>query len=367
MGERLRHIASALVGAWRNAFVCTSPPPQQSLLGHSLLWPSLHRQYVAMMNERAELELKRSLGMKCPICFGLSKPVSEIYTLGRIFESWRELGYEFSDKVRSSYKPDSQVRLLECQECRYGYFEPSVLGTSDFYNELASMGASWYYQEDKWEYQQALIHLSDRGRVLDVGCGAGFFLLRCRDRGLTVEGLELNPQAVAAARARGLLVHETTLDDFVSTHTGQYSAVCMFQVLEHVRDPLSTFTNALDCLGAAGLLIIGVPNATGILSRMSPLPSNVPPHHVTRWTPAALETLATRFGLDILWMKCEPMHRMLPAYLEERFFMWLPGRVRRSWPWRVALYAPVRMLRLLRPQGFDAWTGHTVFCVLRKP
>jgi SAM-dependent methyltransferase len=43
-----------------------------------------------------------------------------------------------------------------------------------------------------------------RGRVLDIGCGAGRHALFLQDRGLTVLGIDESPLAIKTARARGL-------------------------------------------------------------------------------------------------------------------------------------------------------------------
>jgi SAM-dependent methyltransferase len=44
-----------------------------------------------------------------------------------------------------------------------------------------------------------------RGRVLDVGCGAGRHALLLQERGLPVVGLDLSPRALKVSRRRGLL------------------------------------------------------------------------------------------------------------------------------------------------------------------
>jgi len=50
--------------------------------------------------------------------------------------------------------------------------------------------------------KQALGHV--RGRVLDVGCGAGRHALHLQEQGLAVTAIDLSPDAVAVARARGV-------------------------------------------------------------------------------------------------------------------------------------------------------------------
>lgn len=66
-------------------------------------------------------------------------------------------------------------------------------------------GPALYFSEfDAWRQveRDAMDHV--KGRVLEVGCGAGRFLLWLRDRGHEVVGIDNSPGAIEVCRLRGL-------------------------------------------------------------------------------------------------------------------------------------------------------------------
>jgi SAM-dependent methyltransferase len=66
-----------------------------------------------------------------------------------------------------------------------------------------------------------------RGRVLDVGCGAGRFMLWLRDRGHEVVGVDISPGAIEVCRARGLTdVHVMSVGQ-VSRRLGSFDTVLL--------------------------------------------------------------------------------------------------------------------------------------------
>jgi SAM-dependent methyltransferase len=68
-----------------------------------------------------------------------------------------------------------------------------------------SRGAAMYLAPfEAWEPQQRRLLRLCRGRVLDVGCGAGRACLALQDRGHAVVGIDVSPLAVAVARRRGV-------------------------------------------------------------------------------------------------------------------------------------------------------------------
>lgn len=59
------------------------------------------------------------------------------------------------------------------------------------------------------EYGHALDYLADCHRIVDVACGTGTFLTAlAKQRGVVAKGVDLNPENVEFARARGLDVSE---------------------------------------------------------------------------------------------------------------------------------------------------------------
>jgi len=98
------------------------------------------------------------------------------------------------------------------------------------------------------------------GRLLDVGCGYGQFLLACRQRGWQVAGVELGGAACARAREAGLEVFQGTLEQAAFAE-GSFDAVTLWNVLDHLVDPLEEARRVLRVLRPGGLFYFRVPNA----------------------------------------------------------------------------------------------------------
>lgn len=117
-----------------------------------------------------------------------------------------------------------------------------------------------------WHRVNGSLPLADErlaGPVLDVGCNRGEVLLAHRARGLEVLGVEPNPVAAAAARARGLDVLEEPVETARLPH-GRFGSVLLSQVLEHVHDPHAVLRRVRPALRSSGRLYVVVPNAESV-------------------------------------------------------------------------------------------------------
>ena len=98
------------------------------------------------------------------------------------------------------------------------------------------------------------------GRLVEIGAGAGFFLKAATRAGWTATGCEVSAEAVAFARERlGLDVREQSAEA-LDVPPASVDVLVMFDVAEHLFDPLSVFRAARRSLRPTGLLVVSTPN-----------------------------------------------------------------------------------------------------------
>jgi len=196
-----------------------------------------------------------------------------------------------------------RLGLWRCPGCDLRFFSPALVGGAGLYAALQRL--PWYYLDDKREYRFAAEQVPKGARLLEVGCGtARFARLVPQARYL---GLELNGEAAATARASGLDVRVESLAAHAAAHPGAYDAVAAFQVLEHLASPRDFLREARAALAAGGRLLVSVPAEDSYLGRGQNYALNLPPHHQTRWTLAALRSVARLFGFRLLALEHEPL------------------------------------------------------------
>ena len=102
-----------------------------------------------------------------------------------------------------------------------------------------------------------------QGRLLDVGCGSGEWLLAMRQRGWTVEGVDFDESAVKLARQVGLKVESGSLEE-QNYPDDYFDAVTLNHVIEHVPDPVRTLAECARILKPTGKLVLFTPNSASL-------------------------------------------------------------------------------------------------------
>ncbi len=99
------------------------------------------------------------------------------------------------------------------------------------------------------------------GRILDVGCGCGFFLKEAKDRGWNMEGVEPSKESVdyATILLGGNFVHAGTLQDFPAL--GEFDVVTLIDALGFSSTPWSDIERIRTLLKPGGLLFIRCSNS----------------------------------------------------------------------------------------------------------
>lgn len=136
---------------------------------------------------------------------------------------------------------------------------------------------------DLWWFKRMALRWIERegkGRLLDVGCGPGTFLLVARERGWHVRGVEPTPEPALIAREAGLDVFNGVIEDLPEDAAIGFDAITSFEVLEHVSRPASILGKMRSLLRPGGRLLLSVPNLDDAYCLQQQIPSAVPPVHI---------------------------------------------------------------------------------------
>ncbi|WP_169793735.1 class I SAM-dependent methyltransferase [Novosphingobium fuchskuhlense] len=213
--------------------------------------------------------------------------------------------------------------LVRCTGCGLAYIAnpPSAedlkvlySAGADYHAALCDPASATFRTQDRI----AVRHLAEtrrgvqRGQLLDVGCSIGQFAARAKAAGFAATGLEMNAASADFARGHfGIEVAEGTIHD-APQEAGSLDVLTMFDVIEHVPDPLGDLCKAHDLLAPGGLIVLSTPNIDGLFPRASlPLakkldywPHPEPPYHLYQFSAKTLGAMLEKAGFAV----CETRH-----------------------------------------------------------
>jgi 2-polyprenyl-3-methyl-5-hydroxy-6-metoxy-1,4-benzoquinol methylase len=204
--------------------------------------------------------------------------------------------------------------VVRCSECGLLYANPRWKAEHLF----GRYGDAAYWAEYAGKIEQTavdpvanlarwspyVIHLESlgpRGRLLDVGCASGEFLVAAQSRGWEVYGVEPAPLAAQQARqATGAHIEIGTLED-ASYPDGWFDAITLWDVLEHLQSPRAYISHIARLLRPGGLLSLTTPNIRSGAYKLLGLDWHVvgPNEHIYYFTPRTLTRLLTGNGLAV--------------------------------------------------------------------
>jgi len=194
-----------------------------------------------------------------------------------------------------------QVRV--CDVCGTAFTVPVPDSLDEYYPAryrryahpiLAALKALYRIRARGWDRRSA-----GPGTVLELGCGDGLMLQALAERGWRVMGTERTEESARFAREVGI---EVLVDGHDSWPRDRgFDLVIMFQVLEHLPDPVGRLTHCRGLLNEGGRIIVGVPNFASWQSQWSRehwFHLDVP-RHLVHLSPGALQAAAERAGLRV--------------------------------------------------------------------
>ena len=162
--------------------------------------------------------------------------------------------------------PTGEIQLKKCTSCRLQFLEPipTEAEIAKYYG-LPYFDAGYLRIFDQRLAQgrkQARIVTVGRtpGHVLDIGCGAGFFLAAMQGLGWKISGIEPSPYAAKVAKERFDI--DVSVGDIhgAEVREAQYDLITFMDVIGHLSEPEAAISAAIKKLNPDGVLAFQIPN-----------------------------------------------------------------------------------------------------------
>lgn len=200
---------------------------------------------------------------------------------------------------------------------------PSNLNTPEYWNNVYQSewesgvvrGAN--YSRDYGPIHDAVIKLIEEGsRVLDVACGPGLLCRKIKERvpRAQVVGVDFSEFMIARNQERdaslGIDYHQLDIRTALPLLDGPFDVVTMCEILEHLEQPETVVSAAMDLLKPGGRFILTCPHDDGIPD----------PEHLRIWGHDELFHLLASYSDTVSFMHFPPpyFHVWMLAYLVKR-------------------------------------------------
>lgn len=215
-------------------------------------------------------------------------------------------------EIRSVLFSKFTIDICRCSACGHGYASQVPANVSDVYSDANYLDQSLEATNSEAEYRKKRFYdervtlikqFCDGNRLLDVGCGTGLFLEVAKKQGFEVYGQELGKGMAEWTRTTfSIPVWDEPVEQI---DTGvRFDAITIFDVIEHVTDPVMFVLAVKRLLADNGVIIVLTPNldscALSIMKEKSQIVC--PPSHLQYFTMASMKEMARRTDLALEYL-----------------------------------------------------------------
>lgn len=195
------------------------------------------------------------------------------------------------------------LRVVRCKRCSLAYLNPRIV-KEELKERYAGDYSLGYIAKKASKRKRArkivkkIFKLKKRGKFLDIGSSAGFILEAARKRGFEPYGVEISPHGLRYARDElKLNVFDGYLED-ACFPDNFFDVVTMYNLLEHLPDPLKSLKEVSRIAKPDGLIEIWTPNfGHWKARRLGRDWQNIIPHHFYYFSLETLKRMLERVGL----------------------------------------------------------------------
>ena len=252
-------------------------------------------------------------------------------------------------------------RIVQCRNCGFIFVAnpPSADELRKYYSQAYfTDGQKGSYSDEEDDFTPAdnnsrrklreLMRWKSGGLLYEVGCGAGAFL-RQAQKYFTVGGSDLSDAAVKSVRKR-LNMPQVQSGDFLELELPEatFDAVVMFDVLEHLKNPLRNLEKVNCLLRPGGILYITTPDIGSLLFRCQTKKWHLmtPTEHLSFFSSSTIRLLLEKTRFDIVKI-CHPGQSTNIGYIIRKFH--------RLYGSKVWIQIIGRLLRATRFDRLNIW------------
>ncbi len=215
-----------------------------------------------------------------------------------------------SEKLRPLKGYEECCRLVRCRKCGLTFASeiPDISVTQEIYD---GYGRNDYLSEITVKRYNELLDTFERYRktnkILDVGCGIGYFLDVAKKRGWEVYGTEFSRKAVSICEEKGIVMYDGDVNSAPYTE-GQFDIITSFEVLEHVVNPSDIMFYAERFLRKGGAFYLTTPNFKSLVrifqkSDWDVISKSSHPEHLVYYTRKSYKYLLKSYGMKSVYIK----------------------------------------------------------------
>ena len=166
--------------------------------------------------------------------------------------------------------------IVKCRRCGLIYQNPrpnpdliKSFYSKDYYTGKSSVSYVKEYEKEKFiidERLKIIERMKSPGRLLDIGCYSGIFLDVAQKRGWDSYGIDISPFIVEIAKARGLKIFLGEVSD-INFKNNFFDLITLYEVIEHLSDPLESLMQIHRILKDDGLVIIQTANMDSLRAK----------------------------------------------------------------------------------------------------
>ena len=193
-----------------------------------------------------------------------------------------------------------QHYLVKCKLCKFVFCEP-IPSIEELEEHYKGYGRNDYLPPITIKrYNQILDFFEPyrkTNKLIDVGCGIGYFLEEAKKRGWEVYGTEYTDEAIQICTSKGIKMEKGIINP-KNYKNEDFDIITSFEVIEHINNPIDELANFYALLRKSGLVFVTTPNFNSLLRYRLGSSYNIfcYPEHLSYYTPKTLKKVFTRAG-----------------------------------------------------------------------